>query len=594
MALLRVGSVSGTGTISANGAAAFNNTNNDGGGGGGAGGSVMVHAPNTVPLAGLTISADGGRGGDAWNTQAPGDVFPGERHGPGGGGGGGAVLTSSAPAAATVAGGASGFTTTAPLEKYGAIDGSPGTTATAALGQSPGVAAGAQCVPQLTVTKTTSTPSVLNGPGGTTATYTITVANAASQAAAVGADITDTLPAGFTFASTGAIGLSGGAVSTATVAPTAGSATPAWGTFSIPGGGQVQVTFTVDVAATVVPGTYNNSAAATYIDPKRTTPTGTTSATFGPGAPVTVSRAIDLEVTKTDNQATAVAGAPISYTIVVTNHGPNDVAGATITDTLPATLTGAVWTCVASPGSSCAAGSGTGGVSTTVDLLTGGTATFTLGATLDPSATVSLSNTATIAVPAGFTDTTPANNSAVDTDQVLVVDLALAKALNGQLTAGSNATYTLTVANVGTGASFAPTTVDDTLPAGLTFVSGGNSTWACAAAGQAVSCQTVAPIAPGASSSFPIVVRVASGATGVITNLGTVTTTGDMNSANNSATSGASVVQPPPPATPTTPATGQQIAGHLGLPAGMVFGGLALLLARGPTSRPRRRAPGRP
>src|SRR5688500_8266507 len=85
--LVRAGRLTGTGTVTANGAAAFNLTVNDGGGGGGAGGSIVVLARGGG-IGGLTVQAQGGRGGNAWATQAPGG-FPGERHGPGGGGGGG-------------------------------------------------------------------------------------------------------------------------------------------------------------------------------------------------------------------------------------------------------------------------------------------------------------------------------------------------------------------------------------------------------------------------------------------------------------------------------------------------------------------------
>jgi len=44
------------------------------------------------------------------------------------------------------------------------------------------------------------------------------------------------------------------------------------------------------------------------------------------------------------------------------------------------------------------------------------TVTFTLSGTISPSATGTLSNTATVAAPAGVTDPNPANNAATDTD----------------------------------------------------------------------------------------------------------------------------------------------------------------------------------
>jgi hypothetical protein len=88
----------------------------------------------------------------------------------------------------------------------------------------------------------------------------------------------------------------------------------------------------------------------------------------------------------------------------------------TVTDTLPAQLTNASWTCVASAGSACGAAAGAGSIATTVDLLPGGEVTFTLTATVPETTVADISNTATIAVPGGAVDPNPANNSATDVD----------------------------------------------------------------------------------------------------------------------------------------------------------------------------------
>ena len=61
--MIRTGSLSGTGTISANGGVGVTPLN-DGGGGGGAGGSVVV-TTNTGTVNGLTIHANGGNGTNA-------------------------------------------------------------------------------------------------------------------------------------------------------------------------------------------------------------------------------------------------------------------------------------------------------------------------------------------------------------------------------------------------------------------------------------------------------------------------------------------------------------------------------------------------
>jgi uncharacterized repeat protein (TIGR01451 family) len=126
----------------------------------------------------------------------------------------------------------------------------------------------------------------------------------------------------------------------------------------------------------------------------------------------------DLAITKTDGVTQVTPGGTTTYTIVARNNGPNAVTGATVTDTFPPALSTPApsWTCVASAGSSCPAG-GSGNINASVNLLNGGTATFTVMATILPTATFGVSNTASVAVPMGTTDPNLANNSARDTDK---------------------------------------------------------------------------------------------------------------------------------------------------------------------------------
>ncbi len=132
-------------------------------------------------------------------------------------------------------------------------------------------------------------------------------------------------------------------------------------------------------------------------------------------------READLAITKTDNLTSVAAGSIITYTIVVTNNGPNDVQGASVKDTLPAILTNVTWTCTASTGSSCGVTSGSGNIDTTVNLKNGGTATYTVKATISPTATGTLQNTAIVLRPNDVNDPTDSNrtgagnNSATDT-----------------------------------------------------------------------------------------------------------------------------------------------------------------------------------
>ncbi|RUT09235.1 hypothetical protein DSM106972_012880 [Dulcicalothrix desertica PCC 7102] len=267
--LIRTGTISGSATVNASGADALN-VGRDGGGGGGAGGSVVITAANTVnnSLDRLTVDANGGKGGDA--------KF-GLLHGPGGGGGGGVILTN-LPAQRNDNGGANGGTSDPvdPRMNFGATRGSD----TIPLDENsipiPGANSGAECVPQLTVNKTTSTPRITNKPGK--AIYTITVSNAANRATATNVVISDPLPTGFTFdASTPPtvtlINSANEPTARNTIMnPEAGATTADFGTFNIPGGGSVQITFSVDVGVNVPDNTYNNDAIATYIDPTLDTP----------------------------------------------------------------------------------------------------------------------------------------------------------------------------------------------------------------------------------------------------------------------------------------------------------------------------------
>jgi uncharacterized repeat protein (TIGR01451 family) len=140
-----------------------------------------------------------------------------------------------------------------------------------------------------------------------------------------------------------------------------------------------------------------------------------------------------------------------------------------------------------------------------------------------PVAAQTVTNTASVEPAPNGADPTPGNNSASDTDTVLSPQLTLAKTHAGNFTVGSNGVYTLQLSNTSTAANGAPTsgtvTVTDTLPNGLSFVSGTGTGWTCSAAGQDVTCTSTTPIPVGANAA-PITLTVAVGtaATGSVTN----------------------------------------------------------------------------
>ncbi|HVS00919.1 MAG TPA: hypothetical protein VMW27_30140 [Thermoanaerobaculia bacterium] len=125
----------------------------------------------------------------------------------------------------------------------------------------------------------------------------------------------------------------------------------------------------------------------------------------------------NLSITKSDGTDTVSAGQTLTWTLTVTNPGPEAVTGATVTDVFPASVSGVLWTCTAAGGATCPS-SGSGNISATVDLPVGGSATFSANGILDPAASGTLSNTAEVTVPANAVDLDTANNSATDLDTI--------------------------------------------------------------------------------------------------------------------------------------------------------------------------------
>ncbi|MCM3904768.1 MAG: hypothetical protein ND866_23985, partial [Pyrinomonadaceae bacterium] len=493
--MIRAGTFSGSGTISADGSDG-NGADNDGGGGGGAGGSVLVVA-NTGGLGGLTINARGGDGADSWPAQPPGGS-PGERHGPGGGGGGGFIAITGA-AGTNVSGGNNGITTTA-SDPFSATDGATGAVLSILPSVALGAGSGAQCVPVLTVTKSTSTPSVTNTPTGTTATYAIVVSNAANRSAADTLAISDTLPANFTYSSTTSVALAGGATRPSTTNPTVGAAIPSWGVFTIPGGGSVTLTFVAQIASSVGAGTYQNPATATYTDPARTVVGGTTTSSYNPASStaedVTVAvRDLTIAKTHTGNFTQGQVGA--TYSLTVTNAGTASTTGTvTVTDTLPASLTA---TAISGTGWSCVLGTLT---CTRNTVLAAGASypVITVTVTVANNAPASVTNTANV-FGGGQTNTT--NDAATDPTTInQLPDLTIAKSHTGNFTQGQvGATYSLTVTNSGFAATSGLVTVTDTLPASLTATAISGTGWSCVLG--TLTCTRNTVLAAGAS--YPVI-----------------------------------------------------------------------------------------
>jgi uncharacterized repeat protein (TIGR01451 family) len=317
LVFIRARSISGSGTINANGGNGQPG-GRDAAGGGGAGGTVVVVTDSSA-VAGLVVNTAGGAGG---NTGLP--LTGGETQGTGGGGGGGAFIKSSGLAttgAIGVAGGTVGLNqpATGIFNALGAAAGAGGVAnVNFTGGQFPNPNS---CYPQLTVAKSTTTP-LLSTPANTTGQYIISITNAPSVGAAVGVAISDILPVPFTLSGTTAQTTYGGGSLGPSPAAATGSTTALIGTaggtnansFFIPPGGVVTLTFSINLNNAPT-GLYQNSATTSYSDPTRAAAGGTVSpgATYNLGGTAPGNN-YNSASTNNDDIAITQPSAPVSCT----------------------------------------------------------------------------------------------------------------------------------------------------------------------------------------------------------------------------------------------------------------------------------------
>jgi gliding motility-associated-like protein/uncharacterized repeat protein (TIGR01451 family) len=183
------GSISGTGTVSAQGddAAPTFSAHQDAAGGGGGGGAITLFSKSTIT--GITIKANGGKGGDQLITNL-------EAEGPGGGGGGGYVQTTATALLPTVLGAFNGTTSSTGLTEFipnGATKGGAGSI----VNNIPYAYLTAPV--NLSITITSNTPTCF----GDQKTYTVTINNQACNSAS-NVVVNLTLPSGVSFTSSSA------------------------------------------------------------------------------------------------------------------------------------------------------------------------------------------------------------------------------------------------------------------------------------------------------------------------------------------------------------------------------------------------------
>jgi uncharacterized repeat protein (TIGR01451 family) len=261
----------------------------------------------------------------------------------------------------------------------------------------------------------------------------------------------------------------------------------------------------------------------------------------------------DVGVTKSSSADSALPDTNVTYTITVSNNGPNVATNATLTDALPAAMT---FVSLSSPGGwLCTTPSvGTNGTVTctnaTLPLTVG--AVFTLVVHIIPGATPGnfITNQAQVATSA-FDANNENDSSAAST---LIVganaDLGVTKLASADTSpADRDVLYTITVTNGGPAAA-ANVALNDTLPGNMTFVSlSSPAGWSCAShpavgAGGTVTC-TNPSLAVTSGQVFTLVGHIPSGTSNgtFYFNQATVSSsTSDPNPDNNSSPAGTTVV----------------------------------------------------
>ncbi len=368
---------------------------------------------------------------------------------------------------------------------------------------------------------TAAAPSVVLA--GNNITYTQTVTNNGPGPAS-GVNFTEAIPANTTFVS-----VSAPAGWSCTVTASVSCTDP-----NLASGATADIIIVVNVGPAIVVATItaNSTVSATTSDPN--------SANNSTTVVTTVATACDLTVTNSGSPSPVAAGANITYTQTVFNHGPSNCSTATLTEPNPlnttfvsvavVTVGGGTWTCPNSAPVSCTNPSvppGSTGTITAVYKVNAGTAAGTIISDTDTGATTTH-------------DTNLTDNSATVNIAVAVAgqaDLSVTNSASpNPVTAGNNITYTQTVANGGPAAANT-VVLTEALPANTTFVSlSGPAGWACTSTSP-FTC-SIASLAANASANFTFVVKVntnvASGST--ITQTASVTpTVGDPNPGNNTA-----------------------------------------------------------
>ncbi|PIQ76580.1 hypothetical protein COU78_02635 [Candidatus Peregrinibacteria bacterium CG10_big_fil_rev_8_21_14_0_10_49_24] len=369
------------------------------------------------------------------------------------------------------------------------------------------------CNADLSVTK--SGPATIEG--GNSISYTVTVANGGPNTAH-NVKVTDAIPSGLTFNS----GASDGACSQngSNVECTASSlANGANKTFAI--------AFDVPASGALCGNSVSNQA---------TVSSDTTDSNSGNNTSQAVSTQVtcsaDLSITKS-GPGTVTRNSTVSYTIIVTNNGPADAQGVTISDAVPA---GVTFNSGASDASCVLNGSNV--LCNNITLTNGQSKTVIIAFNVPASAVCNSTVTNQAIVSGSTTDPVSSNNtsstvaSTVDCSSEQA-DLTLTKTGPATVARGTTISYTLVATNNGPATANA-VTITDPVPAGLTFNSAASDA-GCALNGTNVLCNSFS-LTNGASKTVTVAFDVPAQATcgATIANQASVSTSSiDPVSSNN-------------------------------------------------------------
>lgn len=256
----------------------------------------------------------------------------------------------------------------------------------------------------------------------------------------------------------------------------------------------------------------------------------------------------DMSITKTPASTIVIAGNNITYTISVTNNGPDAATNVTMTDTTPAntkfnSLTvPAGWTCI------IPAVGGSGTINCSRGSMSASSSNFTLVLMVDAGTAFGTAINNTANTGSDVPDSDSSNNSATATVYAVdpnSADLAVTKNDSPDpVDVGSTLTYSIVLKNNGPQPATNPSFTDN-LPAQVNFQSlVPPAGWTCitpAVGGSgSVTCSSLSSLAANATATFPFQVKVNSNVFdgAIISNtVNASTSTTDSVPSNNSATS---------------------------------------------------------